>query len=229
MDKPGKQFEDGPAQQFPAPETLAGHVVDWRDGGAIHGFGVVDDLARHFAPHEVFLLGLLGSEISAAHGRAFGVALTWLSACHVGLAPTHSAVLARVSGAPTSAIIGIAATVAAREAEHVLSEHRALLDWLGASPPRAAFSGWDQGDPRWRERLANTCGLDLAELDLARDASSAALIVFHTVGLRDPKRLLAAWAWARMIGSLAESLADAGLDMQGYPLRLPAFDYVEDP
>ncbi|MFO7565329.1 MAG: hypothetical protein R6X02_21985 [Enhygromyxa sp.] len=228
MAKSDTQFEDGPAQLFPAPDTLAAHVVDWRDGGAIHGFGVVDDLALHFAPHEVFLLGLLGEEATAEHGRAFGVALTWLAACHVGLAPTHSAVLARVSGAPTSAIIATSAMVAAREAEFELARHRSLLDWLDSSP-REDFTGWSERDPRWRERLARACALDLPELELARDSISAALIVFHAVGLRQPKHLLAAWAWARMIGSLAESLADAGLDIHSYPLRLPPFDYEEGP
>lgn len=232
-----QRFEDGPAQLFPAPDTLAAHVVDWRDGGAIHGYGVVDDLAPHFAPHEVLLLGLTGVETSAMYGRAFGVALTWISACHVGLAPTHSAVLARVSGAPTSAIIGTSAMVAAREAEYQLAEHRVLLDWLDLSSRRAAadltprndFTGWTERDPAWRRRLADACGLDLAELELARDEISAALIVFHAVGLRHPKRMLAAWAWARMIGALAESLADTGLDIHSYPLRLPPFDYEEGP
>lgn len=221
-------FEDGPAQLFPAPDTLAAHVVDWRDGGAIHGFAVVDDLAAHFAPHEVFLLGLLGEEVSAAHGRAFGVALTWICACHVGRAPTHSAVLARVSGAPTSGIIGTSAMVAAREAEYELAQHRALLEWLDSSP-RGEFSGWPERESAWRKRLADACGLELATLDVARDAISAALIVFHEVGLRTPKQQLAAWAWARMIGALAESLADVGLDIHSYPLRLPPFDYEEGP
>lgn len=221
-------FEDGPAQLFPAPDTLAAHVVDWRDGGAIHGFAVVDDLAPHFAPHEVFLLGLLGQEVSPAHGRAFGVALTWISACHVGRAPTHSAVLARVSGAPTSAIIGTSAMVAAREAEYELSQHRALLEWLDGSP-RGEFNGWPQRDNAWRQRIVDVCGLELPTLDIARDAISAALIVFHELGLRKPKQQLAAWAWARMIGALAESLADLGLDIHSYPLRLPPFDYEEGP
>lgn len=228
MSNSNKRFEDGPAERFPAPDSLAAHVVDWRDGGAIHGYGVRDDLASNFAPHEVLLLGLTGVEASATHGRAFGVALTWLAACHVGLAPTHSAVLARVSGAPTSAIVGIAATVAAREAEHQLGEHQALLDWLDAEP-RGAFEGWSERGDQWRRRLADACGLDLVELELARDELSAALIVFHAVGLRSRARMVAAWAWARMIGSLAEALAEAGLDMRTYPLRLPTFEYVEDP
>ena len=228
MSNSKQQFEDGPAQLFPAPDKLAAHVVDWRDGGAIHGFGVVDDLAPHFAPHEVFLLGLLGEEVTSTHGRAFGVALTWISACHVGRAPTHSAVLSRVSGAPTSAIIGTSALVAAREAEHELAKHQRLLDWL-ASSPRVAFDGWSEREPRWRARLLAACGLDVPELEVARDEISAALIVFHAVGLRDPKRQLAAWAWARMIGALAESLADVGLDIHSYPLRLPPFDYEEGP
>jgi len=227
MAKPDKpRFEDGPAQLFPAPETLAGHVVDWRDGGAIHGYGVADDLAPHFAPHEVFLLGLLGDEVSQQHGRAFGVALTWISACHVGLAPTHSAVLARVSGGPSSAIIGVAAMVAAREAEHILTKHQALLDWLNGSP-RSDFAGWADRDPRWRHRLRDASGLDLDDLQFARDESSAALIVFHGLGLRSRPQMTAAWAWARMIGALAESLAESGLDIHSYPLRLPPFDYEE--
>jgi hypothetical protein len=228
MSNSEQRFEDGPAQVFPAPDTLAAHVVDWRDGGAIHGYGVVDDLAPNFAPHEVLLIGLLGEEVTTSHGRAFGVALTWICACHVGRAPTHSAVLARVSGAPTSAIIGTSAMVAAREAEYELEQHRALLAWLDSSP-RSAFDAWPQCDARWRTRLVHACGLDLAELDVARDELSAALIVFHALGLRQPKRILAAWAWARMIGALAESLADVGLDIHSYPLRLPPFDYEEGP
>lgn len=228
MTSSNKRFDDGPAERFPAPDSLAAHVVDWREGGAIHGYAIRDDLALHFAPHEVLLLGLTGVEASAVHGRAFGVALTWISACHVGLAPTHSAVLARVSGAPSSAIIGIAATVAAREAEYQLGQHQALLDWLDADAP-GPFAGWPERDQQWRRRLADACGLELAALELARDEISAALIVFHAVGLRQRSRMIAAWTWARMIGSLAESLAEAGLDMRTYPLRLPTFDYVEDP
>lgn len=228
MNESSNRFEAGPAEAFPAPDNLTAHVVDWRDGGAIHGYGVCDDLAAHFAPHEVMLLGLTGVEVSAAFGRAFGVALTWISACHVGLAPTHSAVLARVSGAPSSAIVGIAATVAAREAEHELDKHQALLDWLG-SAARGPFAGWPERDPKWRKRLVDAAGWDLAELELARDQVSAALIVFHAVGLRQRSQLVAAWAWARMIGTLAEALAEVGLDMRSYPLRLPTFEYVEDP
>jgi hypothetical protein len=171
---------------------------------------VLDDLALHYAPHEVLLLGLTGTEVSAADGRAFGVALTLISACHVGMAPTHSAVLARVSGAPTSGIVGTAALVAAREAEHLLSTHQALFDWLDS--PGAAFDGWEQRDPRWRQRVLDASGLDLPSLDVARDEASAALVVFHALGLRRPAQLIAAWSWSRMIGSLAESLAVVGLE-----------------
>ncbi|KIG15409.1 hypothetical protein DB30_05605 [Enhygromyxa salina] len=56
---------------------------------------------------------------------------------------------------------------------------------------------------------------------------SAALVVFHALGLRSEAQLTGAWTWARMIGSLAESLAVQGLDMRTYPLRLPHYDYVE--
>ena len=222
-----KRFEDGPAELYPAPDKLAAHVVDWRDGGAIHGYGVLDDLARHFAPHEVFLLGLTGETPSESVGRAFGVALTWLSACHVGLAPTHSAVLAKVCGSPSSGIVGIAAMVAAREAEFVLASHQALFDWLDASNSRD-FAGWDERDPTWRIRLHEASGLDLAELAIARDAASASLIVFYLVGIKARARLVSAWAWARMIGSLSEALGDQALSMRTYPLRLPKFEYVED-
>ncbi|PRQ08002.1 hypothetical protein [Enhygromyxa salina] len=228
-----KPFEDGPAQLLPAPDTLAGHVVDWRDGGAIHGVGVLDDLAVHYAPHEVLLLGLTGTEPSKIHGRAFGVALTLISASHVGTAPTHSAVLARVSGAPTSGIIATAGLVAAREAEHVLTTHEALITWLDQHDGQldrtpGSFSGWAQRDPSWRRRVLDASGLDLPALDVARDEASAALIVFHQLGLRRPAQLVAAWSWARMIGSLAESLAEQGLDIRSYPLRLPHYDYIED-
>jgi hypothetical protein len=218
-------LEDGPSQVFEAPSTLAAHVVDWRDGGAIHGFAV-DDLARHYAPHEVLLLGLTGEDVSPMKGRAFGVAMTWISASGVQAAPTHSAVLARISGAPASGIVGTAAMVAAREASHLLDRHAGLLAWLD-SPRQEPFEGWESRDSRWRKQLEDACELDLPELELARDLGSAALIVLHHVGLRQPPQLIAAWAWARMIGSLAESLAERGLDIHSYPLRLPPFDYEE--
>jgi hypothetical protein len=221
-----KTPEDGPAQVFATPATLVGHVVDWRDGGAIQGIAV-DDLSRHYAPHEVLLLGLTGEEISVTEGRAFAVAMTWISAAGVGTGPTHAAVLARVSGAPTSGLVGTAALVAAREAGHELEVHAGLLAWLNGAR-REPFAGWHTRDRHWRQRLAHACEVDLPDLELARDLGSAALIVFHHVGLRQPAQLIAAWAWARMIGSLSEGLAESGLDIHTYPLRLPHFDYEED-
>ena len=199
-----EQFEAGPAQLYHAPDRLTGRVVDWQvDGGAIHGVGVVDDLAIHYAPHETFLLGLTGSTPSEEQGRAFGVAMTWLTPSHVGTAPAHAGVLARISGAPTTNLMAIIVMSAGQEAEWYLDAHRPSLDRIEAG--ELSSSGPEPGAV-WRTRLQQSCGFDLPALNLAHDAYSAALIVFHSVGLTERPKLVAAWTWARIVGSLSEAL-----------------------
>jgi hypothetical protein len=216
---------DGPSQRFTSPAKLVARAVDWDGGGAIHGFGVVDDLARNYGPHETLLLSLTGAPPTSEQGRAFGVALTWICAADIGSAPTHAGVLAQISGAPVTNLLAIAVLAAGQEAEHLLAGRSPTVDHESACT-RESNAGTLTG--AWRRELQSSSGLDLPELELVNDAAEAALAVFRTVGLEGRAQIVSAWVWGRMIGVVAEALAYAPLEMRSYPLRVPAFEYEEE-
>ncbi len=217
----------GPVEAFPAPSKLEARAVDPAGDRGLLGYPLADDLAVHYAPHEVMMLALVGRPPDREEGVALGVAITWIAAPHVGESPAHAAVLARISGAPIEGLLQAAFTSAAVEGAAVVDEHAALLDWL---------DGGEAGDPpssgpasaRWATRLSSACGFESPGLASIATAEEAFLVVAHGCGIREREHLVALWSWSRSIGALAEGLRATALAFRDYPLRLPRFRYGEE-
>ena len=217
----------GPVDTFPVPERLEGRAVDPAGDRALLGYAVADDLALHYAPHEVMMLALTGRPPSSEEGLAVGAAITWVATPHAGEGPAHAAVLARISGAPIEGLLQAANTAAAVEGSAVVERQAPLLDWLDAGRPDPAprLAG---ASSRWSRRLAGTCSHPCPGLEAVASAEEAFLVVAHACGLREREQLVALWSWARSIGALAEGLRARALAFREYPLRLPRYRYAEE-
>src|SRR5205823_9083575 len=124
------------------PLDLTSNVVDDAPLGArIHGYDVEDDLARNFSFAEVVLTTLVGEAPSREVGRAFEIALTFLSPMSIGEAPAHAGSLARLCGARASGVLAVACLGLTEQSRALVDAHAELLSWLakpsGALPESA--------------------------------------------------------------------------------------------
>lgn len=216
------------------PSALAARVVEPGPGPRIHGYGVEDDLARHYSFAEITLTALTGATPEHGRGRAFEIALAFLAPVPVSEAPGHAAGLARLIGADSSGIISGAAMGLAERARYLVSEHAELLAWLdaGTGPVPGSTQSDDPNDDgavaRLRDALAET-GENFAILATRPTLTAALIGVLHGVGLTDPARIEAALAFAALPVTVAEAFAVKPFAFFTYPMDLPAFRYVEDP
>jgi hypothetical protein len=219
--------EKRPAYLLPCPDRLKARVVRPGPDPLIHGFDVERDLARSFTFGEVMLLALTGREPDRARGRAFEVAMTFLSSVSVAEAPAHAAVLARVCAAPAAPLLGSTAIAAGERAQAIASAHAETIAWFlegGELPARAI----EENDVRTREALIASLGADAPDflrLPLSRTAALLGLLIW--CGLDTEERLIGAIAIAALPTSLAEGFAARPLSFDDYPIRLPEFEYED--
>jgi hypothetical protein len=218
----------GPIDDGVWPSQLPAHVVDPGPPARIRGYDVEADLAKHYRYPDVLRLALAGELPSDAVSRAFDVALQLLAPSDVTAAPAHAAVLARICGARTSALIGIAAVTLAEQARHVVAEHAALLAWLnipsGAFP--AAFVAAGPADVRAVEALRAAlaeAGLEVAALVHGPTRLAALLATLHACGLTEAEHLEAVLVLAQLPCVLGEAFAAKAGAFQHYPMRVPPF------
>lgn len=219
------------------PERLTGHVVEPVADPRVHGYAVQADLGRHVGFLDVGWLALTGELPTADERDALSLALTWLSPLHIGEAPTHAAVLARVAGAPDEALSAIA-TVALGQT--IAAECRALAPffaWLDEPPGRAPPAAAIEPEPTSEQAQALAAlAVDSARWFGAARAlpatpvlrrTAAAYALLHRLGIRDPLRLHALATWARLPAVLAEAACMPVGAVMRYPAKLPDYRYVE--
>jgi hypothetical protein len=221
---------EGPVDSTPWPLDLTSRVVDDApEGPRIHGYDVRDDLARHFSFAEVVLTTLAGQAPSREVGRAFEIALTFLSPMSIGEAPAHAGSLARLCGARASGVLAVACLALTEQSRALVDAQANLLAWLdkpsGALPSsaRAVSDGDRAAVAKLRQAIApmNAPGLDA---DPSLDA--ALLAVLHACGLTTRDGIEAALLVARIGCAAAEGFAVKPASFRDYPMNNPPHRYV---
>jgi hypothetical protein len=222
----------GPVEEYPWPTQLDAHVVTPGHEPRLHGYSVEADVAKFGGFVETILLSLSGELPSAEQRRVFDIAITFLAPLSVAEAPTHAAVLARICGARSSAVVGITAVALAERAHDLLLQHAALLHWLGT--PDAAFpDGCHADSSAERESVQRLRALVPASVQrtpiFVHDPSRTAALLglLHFSGLRRPEQLEPVLVLASLAPAIAESLAREALSFREYPMQLPPFEYTE--
>ncbi|MCA9604482.1 MAG: hypothetical protein KC619_02735 [Myxococcales bacterium] len=206
------------------PERLTARVVSPGDDPTIHGYAVADDLARHFGFAEVVFLALTGDVPDRRIGRIFERALVCAAPITIAEAPSHAAVLARLSGARPSSVAAVAAVGVAEQSRFRLEQLAPLLSWLreGREGP-APRSAPEPGTAALHDVLQEA-GLVVDERDRDLSLTAALVAVFHDLGLREAWQLEAAFVVARWPLAQAEAMSNTPGALGTYPIRLPSFD-----
>jgi hypothetical protein len=223
--------QDGPVERQPWPDRLKAHVVDTGPRPLLHGYDVQVDLARHYCASDVMLIALTGEAPDDACSRAFGVALTFAAPVGVSEAPAHAAGLARLCGARTAGVVGIAAAALAEQARAVLDEHEPALARLevgsldGMASRYAARSADEVAAvQRLRTALGSFCRrVPAIRHDLRLETAIVAVLL--GCGIRTRDGLEACFAIARLPVVCSEAFAWAAGDLRSYPMNLPPFEY----
>jgi hypothetical protein len=234
MTKHGTQESrfSGPLEQAESPQTLTARVITPADEPRVHGYDVERDLARYYGFTEQILLYLTGELPSEQAARAFDVALMFLAPVSVAHASTHAAVLARLCGATTSGMIGVAAIGLAEQASFLLTAHEELLQWMQSGETgiperyRAESAAEHAATDRLIAALEPT-GLSVPALSHGPTRSAALLMILTACGLRRREQIEAVIVLARLTSSLSEAFAERATNFRGYPVNLPLFVYEE--
>jgi hypothetical protein len=212
------------------PTALSAHVVTVGRQPQIHGYDVEADLARHYRFTDTVLLALTGELPTESSSLAFDVVLQFLAPATVAEAPTHAAVLARLSAAATAGVVSTGAIVLAQQAHHVLVEHEAFMTWLDRQdhelpdPYRAADRDEAASVQRLREALAPT-RIEVRGLGEDLSLESARLAVLHACGLTTAAAMEVALVLARIPCLVAEAMSNTPGSFRDYPVNLPPFHY----
>jgi hypothetical protein len=224
---------DSPLDRLGASERLEARVVDPRARARIHGYAVHDDLARHYSYGEVLLLILTGDVPSPPVGRAFEVALTFMTPVSIAEAPAHAARLGQRVDASVSGVVSVAAAALGEQARWLLDEHAGVLSWLdGARDEFPDAARAEQAEEReYVDSLRAAVCAEIGELAaFSQDPAlwPALLAVLHACGLRRADQLLPAIVQARLCAAVAEATAvDAGR-LQDYPVNVPPIRYSHE-
>lgn len=231
MSTPWKPPAPGALDDTPWPEQLAARVIDVGDSDdRLHGFAVLGDLAKHYHFSDMIYLALVGETPDARASALFALALAAFATPSVREAPAHVAVLAKLSGGPLASALGAGLVVAADEAQAIATAHEPLLAWCEApsDPVPDAMRG---DDAAWVATLNDAVARidpSLASIrpEMSRDAARVALL--HAAGLRRVDQIQAAIVAARVGGIAAEAMATGPEHLGQYPVKVPAYRYVED-
>jgi hypothetical protein len=228
------QRPPGPIELSTWPSQLTAHVVTPGDDARVHGYSVERDVAKYGGFAELILLSLRGELPSTQQCRALEVALAFMAPLSVAEAPTHAAVLARICGARSSAVLAIAALGLAERARHTLERYAPFLSWLeSSSPPDTLPITFKAGSSAERESVARLDALlepIAPELPVFRgdpDRTAALIAVLHFVGLRRRDQLEPIFVLASLTPVLAETFTREVGSFREYPIDVPHFEYTE--
>ena len=231
--KPPRQEFKGPIEAGEWPSQLTAKVVTPGPDPRIHGYSVEDDLAIHYSFGEVLLLSLTGEPQSPSTGRAFEIALAFLSPSPINEAPTHVASIARLMRTRTSAFVGASCVTLSEQAGSQISSFESFLTWLEdprGDLPASARSTGDEDRPAV-DRLRIALDRVGAATDFLRDDMSrtAALVgVLFNCGVNTIEKVQATMVVARLGSTIAEALNTTPRALREYPMNVPPIDYVED-
>jgi hypothetical protein len=223
----------GPIEEQRWPERLKARVTMPGAQPHVQGFDVQRDLARHYSFAEVVLVALTGDAPTSDVGRAFDIALTFVCPASVAEAPAHAAALARICGARTAGLVGVAATALAEQARVMFDEHQSVLPRLIVGSLNGMATQFQSRDAAEREavqRLRNVLGAFCMRVPaIAYDLrlETAIIAVLLACGLRTRDQIEVAITMARLPVACAEALTWTPGDLRAYPMDLPAFVYEE--
>ncbi len=222
----------------PFPSKLTAHVIEPGDDPRVSGYAVKSDLAVHCDLVDVMWLSMRGELPTATEREALSRALVWLCPLHVGEGPTHSAVVARVAGAPEEVIPAIGAAAIGQLVNTELRALAPFFRWLrepGDAPvPEAAVEcdATDEAKALYGALASDTARWFGAARALPRHATltrvAAAYGVLHQLGAQQPLQLHAFAVWARLASVLGEALRVQPGSVMAYPADLPPYRYFED-
>lgn len=221
----------GPVERIPAPDKLSARVVESGDAPRIHGYAVGDDLAPNYSFAEIVLLSLGGALPEAGAGRAFEIALAFAAPVSIAEAPANAAGLARLCGAASKSVVSVGAVVLAEQAASRVEALRELVAWLeGENPtfPPCAVAPPSPVVTALRRALPPSFAA-LEIFDRSPSLDAAIVAVLCACGLRRVDRMIAALTIAGLGCTCAEAFAVKALNLRGYPMDLPPFEYVEEP
>lgn len=223
----------GPLEVRSFPDVLTARVVTPGYRPLLHGYDVESDLALGYGPTELMVLALTGELPDATHVAALNVLLVFLAPLSVAHAPTHAAVLARLSGADPSATLSVASIALAEQAKRIVEEHRALLQWLKQPSDElpAEFRTEESEERAAVERLRvalQQTTLNHPILDQRPTLMAALLAALFACGMSERHHLEALLVWSRLPSVVSEAFAEIATNFKQYPINLPRFRY-EDP
>ena len=230
----GEPYE-GPFEEIQWPERLQGHVATLGPGARIHGYHAEEDLARHYSFTDCALLSLTGELPQAPLRAAAEAALAFLAPAPVSEAPSHAALVARLCGASSSALVSVGAVTLAEQARQMVEQHELLLAWLArptgaALPACAAARGDDDREAVALLRQAlEARGADPLLVPQGEPSREGALLaVLFGCGLRTAEQLVTFMVMARLPCVVAEATAYAHRQFADYPMDLPDFRFEDD-
>lgn len=220
----------GPVERIDAAEKLSARVVEPGDPPRILGYAVGDDLAFNYSFAEIVLLSLGGALPESHVGRAFEIALAFAAPVSVAEAPSNAAGLARLCGASPKNVVAVGAVVLAERSATRLNALRELLPWLEdpAVPFPAAATAPPCSSVDMLRRALPPPFDALAIFDHSPSLDAALVAVLFDCGLRRADRMIAAFTIAGLGCTCAEAFAVKALNLRGYPMDVPPFEYVED-
>jgi len=196
----------------------------------LHGYAVLGDLAKHVSFADTIYLALTGELPDTRAAALFGLALFSFATPSVGEAPTHLAIVTRLTSGPFASALGAGLATAADAARHLMSTHAELLPWLDTPTdvlPDVASGARDPWVATLIERVTSIdANVDRLRAEMTKDAARIALL--HVAGLRARDQMIAAIVAASVAGIAAETLATGPQHLGIYPVNVPKFEYVED-
>jgi len=227
------EARSGPIEEQQWPQRLIAHVTQPSSEPRIHGFDVQRDLARHYSFAEVVLVALTGSAPTAEVGRAFEIALTFLSPTTVNEAPAHATCLARICGTRTAGLVGVAAIALAEQARALLDVHDNVLPKLLIGSLNGMASQFVSRDAaereavqRLRDMLNGFC-TQVPAIGYDLRLETAIIAVMLACGLRKREQIEIAISMARLPTVCAEALSWEPGNLRAYPMALPSFAFEE--
>ena len=231
--EPRPPIEPGPIDVHHWPEQLTGRVVDARpEEPHVQGYALLGDLARHYGFAETLYASITGDLPDDRAAALFRLALLAWTPAPVGDASVHIGIVARVAGSRPSAALGAVCLGLAEEANDLVERHAALLDWHARGRTGAIPDGVraESSEP-WVASLldaARSLGIDeasLAGLDDTWTWDAARLHLLAASGITTSERIIAVVMAARFVTAAGETLAQPVRDTEGYPLKVPRFEY----
>jgi hypothetical protein len=222
----------GPIEELEWTKRLKAHVVTPGPRPRIHGYDVEGDLSRNYSFAESVFLALTGRVPDERTGRAFDLALQYLSPVAVTEAPSHASVLARMCGASPSGVCEVAAIGLAEQARYILHEHRPFIEWLRHPEKEIPedFRAESEDDVRFVKNLKdrlNLIGLLVPALEHNPTRMAALIALIHLCGVTESAQMSLIFVLARLAVVGAEALAVDPGSFVNYPIAYPRFRYEE--